>query len=299
MNIDIKKAKELLFYLLVMIAAICSIVFLFGIIISIFSQGFSIFKDIGLIKFIFGTEWYPTHDPPDFGILPLILGSLLITVLTILVAMPLGVGSALYISEVAKPKEKEILKPVVELLASIPSVIYGLFGMAFIAPLIQRMFNLKTGLNAFTASIILGIMVIPIISSISEDAINSVPNVLREASLALGANKWETIIHVVLPAAKSGVLTAMILGVGRAIGETMVVLMIAGNSAVIPKSIMSSVRPMTSTIAAEMGETPIGSLHYSSLLGIGIVLFIFTFALNLISEIIRNSVKKKNGSKKK
>ena len=152
---------------------------------------------------------------------------------------------------------------------------------------------MKTGLNAFTASVILGIMIIPIISSISEDAVNSVPKALREASLALGANKWETIIRVVLPAGRAGVITSIVLGIGRAIGETMVVLMVAGNASVIPRSIFSPVRPMTSTIAAEMGETPIGSLHYRALLGIALLLFIFTFVLNLITAIVRHKISKK------
>jgi len=288
-----KFVKETLFYILVMFCAVCSIIFLFGIILSLFFQGRHIFTEIGVIKFILGTRWYPAHEQAEFGILPLILGSLLITILTLCFSVPLGVGSALYISEVAKPKEKEFLKPLIELLASIPSVIYGLFGMAFLSPFLQRLFNIKSGQNAFTASVILGIMVIPIISSISEDAINSVPKTLREASLALGANKWETIIKIVLPAARSGVITSVVLGIGRAIGETMVVLMVAGNAAVIPKSIFDPVRPMTSTIAAEMGETPIGSTHYHALIGIAVVLFVFTFLLNVVTAVIRAQIKKK------
>ena len=288
-----KIVRETLFYLLVMFCAVCSIIFLFGIIISLFYQGLTSFFDIGIFKFLFGLNWYPTNVNPEYGILPIILGSFLITILTLIIAVPLGVGSALYISEIARPREKELLKPIVELLASIPSVIYGLFGMAFLAPFIQRLFNLKTGLNAFTASVILGIMIIPIISSISEDAVNSVPKALREASLALGANKWETIIRVVLPAGRAGVITSIVLGIGRAIGETMVVLMVAGNASVIPRSIFSPVRPMTSTIAAEMGETPIGSLHYRALLGIALLLFIFTFVLNLITAIVRHKISKK------
>jgi len=278
----------------VLFAALCSIIFLFSIILSLFMQGFNIFREYGLFKFIFGTSWYPTYTPSEFGILPIILGSFLITLITIIIAVFFGLGSAVYVSEIAKPAEKEILKPFIEILAGIPSVIYGLFGMAFLAPFLQRTLHLKTGFNAFTAGVILGIMVIPIIASISEDAINSVPRNLREASYALGADKWETIINVVVPSAKSGILTAVILGIGRAIGETMVVLMIAGNSAIIPTSIFSSVRPMTSTIAAEMGETPVGSLHYSALFGIGIVLFIITFGLNVITEMVREGVRKKH-----
>ncbi|MCG8570275.1 MAG: phosphate ABC transporter permease subunit PstC [Spirochaetes bacterium] len=286
--------KENIFYGLVLFAAVSSIIFLFGIIISLVSQSFQAFAEIGLFKLLFGIEWYPTHEPPDFGILPLIAGSFLITALTLVIAVPFGVGSALYVAEVAKPKEKELLKPFIELLASIPSVIYGLFGMELLAPWMQRTFGLRSGFNAFSASIILGVMVIPIISSISEDAFTSVPKSLREASLGLGANKWETITRVVLPAAKSGVITSVILGIGRAIGETMVVLMIAGNSAIMPTSIFDSVRPMTSTIAAEMGETPIGSLHYKTLIAIGVVLFIMTFILNMITVNIKERIKKQH-----
>lgn len=294
---NIKDYWNGIFYGIVLFAALSSIIFLFAIIFSIFIQGANIFGEYGILKFVFGTHWYPTYEPPDFGILPIILGSFLITLITIIIAVFFGVGSAIYISEIAKPNEKEILKPFIEILAGIPSVIYGLFGMAFLAPAVQKLFHLKTGFNAFTAGIILGIMVIPIISSISEDAINSVPRHLREASLALGANKWETIMKVVVPAAKSGIITAVILGVGRAIGETMVVLMVAGNSAIIPTSIFDSVRPMTSTIAAEMGETPVGSLHYNALFGIGIVLFIITFLLNIFTEFIREGVRKQHAAR--
>ncbi len=281
---------EALFKFITLFASIFAIIFLFGIIYSIFREGFGIFQDVGFFKFITSINWYPTYEPAEFGIAALIIGSLLVTGLSLIMAIPLGVGSAIYISELAQPKEREILKPFIEILASIPSVIFGLFGMAFLSPFIRKLFHLPTGLNAFTASIILGVMVVPIISSISEDAINAVPKSLREASFALGANKWETIMKVVLPAAKSGVFSSIILGFGRAIGETMVVLMVAGGSNVIPKSIFQSVRPMPSTIAAEMGETVMGSLHFKALFGIGIILFIITFVSNLITEGMRRKV---------
>lgn len=284
--------SEGIFQFLTLFAALFSIIFLFGIIYSIFREGFGIFQQIGFFKFITSKSWYPTYEPPEFGIAALIMGSLLVTGLSLIIAIPLGVGSAIYISELAQPKEREILKPFIEILASIPSVIFGLFGMAFLSPFIRKLFHLPTGLNAFTASIILGVMVVPIISSISEDAINAVPKSLREASFALGANKWETIMKVVLPAAKSGVFSSIILGFGRAVGETMVVLMVAGGSNVIPKSIFQSVRPMPSTIAAEMGETVMGSLHFKALFGIGIILFIITLISNLITEGMRRKVVK-------
>jgi phosphate transport system permease protein len=284
--------KERLFNYLVLFAALCSIIFLLGIIISIFVQGYPIFKDIGVLKFLFGKAWYPTQDPPEFGILSLIIGSLIVTIGALIIAIPLGVGSAIYLSEIAKSNTREIVKPFIELLAGIPSVIYGLFGIVFIAPLTMRLFHLSTGLNAFTAAIILGIMVMPIISSLTEDAISSVPKDLREASYALGANKWETISKVVLPAAKSGVIASIILGLGRAIGETMVVLMVAGGAAIIPKSIFQPVRPMTSAIAAEMGESIVGSQHFHALFGIAIALFILALLFNLITESVRRKIRR-------
>ncbi len=287
--------KEKLFKYLTQVAALCSVVFLFGIIFSIFKEGYAIFSEVGFFKFLFGKSWHPTHYPAEFGILPLIISSIVVTGGALIVSVPLGVGSAIYISELAHPKGKEILKPIVELLAGVPSVIYGLFGMAFLGPFISKVFGLPIGLNAFNASIILGVMVVPIISSISEDAINSVPRQLREASYALGANKWETIIGVILPAAKSGVISSVVLGFGRAIGETMVVLMVAGGATAIPRSIFRPVRPMTSAIAAEMGETTMGSSHFHALFGIAIVLFVITFISNLITEWVMRS-RGKNGT---
>ena len=281
-----KEMKERLFKYMNFTAAFLSVVFLFGIIFSIFSEGLPVFAEIGVFEFLFGTSWHPVHYPPEMGILPLIVSSLVVTAGALIISLPLGVGSAIYLSEIAKPGVREALKPFVELLAGIPSVIYGLFGMAFLAPFIRKLFDIPTGLNALSASIVLGIMVTPIISSIAEDALSSVPKNLREASLALGANKSETIFRVVLPAAKSGVIAGVILGFGRAIGETMVVLMVAGGSPGMIKSILRPVRPMTAAIASEMGETIMGSLHYRALFGIAIVLFIITFASNLITQFI-------------
>ncbi|MCF7913132.1 MAG: phosphate ABC transporter permease subunit PstC [Candidatus Cloacimonetes bacterium] len=239
-----------------------------------------------LTDFIFGSSWHPTSTPGSFGILTLIVGSLLVTLGALVVAVPFGVGSAIYISEIASPRMRELIKPVIELLAGIPSVVYGLFGMAFLAPMLMKWFHLDAGLNILNASIILGIMVIPIISSMSEDALSMVPKNLRHASYGLGANRWETIIKVILPAAKTGVISSILLGFGRAIGETMVVIMVAGGSPQFPDSIFQSVRPMTSAIAAEMGETAHGTMHFHALYGIAAVLFIITFMTNLISELV-------------
>lgn len=281
-----KKKEKLIEYLLLVCASL-SIIFLFGIAVSLFKEGLPIFKVVNPLKFIFGRSWYPTYEPPEFGILPLILASLLVTVGALIVAVPLGIGAAIYIAELSHPRIRETVKPIIELLAGVPSVVYGFFGMIIFAPLVQRLFNIPVGLNAFTASIILGIMALPTITSMAEDAITSIPRDIKEASYALGATKWETITRTVIPAARSGILTAIILGLGRAIGETMTVLMVAGGAAVIPKSFLQPVRPMTATIAAEMGEAPMGSLHYHALFAIAAVLFIITLGFNILVSYIR------------
>lgn len=280
------KFKETMFKSITYVASLFTIIALFGIIFTIFSEGIPILKSVGLLKFLTNPSWHPTHYPPDFGILSLIVGSVVVTLGALVISIPLGLGSAIYISEIAGPRTKEIIKPIIELLAGIPSVVYGLFGMAFLSPFLIKVFGIPTGLNALSASIILGVMVVPIISSMSEDALSTVPKSLREASLALGANRWETITIVVLPAARSGVLGSIILGFGRAIGETMVVIMVAGGAAQIPSSLFDPVRPMTAAIASEMGETVFGSPHFHALFGIAIVLFIITFITNLITEFV-------------
>jgi len=285
---NFKGLKDKLFFIFITLISLFVIVFLVGIIYSIFKNGYEIFRSVGIIKFVFGFNWFPTYEPQEFGIFPLIIGSLAVTLMSIIICIPFGLGSAIYISEIAKPKEKEFLKPFLEILASIPSVIYGLFGMVFLAPLVRRVFNIDSGFNLLTASIILGFMVVPVVASFTEDALNAVPLSLREASYALGANKWETIWKVVVPSSISGITSAIVLGFGRAIGETMVVLMVAGNSSKIPRSLLDSVRPMSSTIAAEMGETAFGTLHFHALFGIAIVLFVITFVLNIITEFVRH-----------
>jgi len=266
------------------IFASLSCLFLLGIVLTLFTEGLPAFKTVGFFEFIFGKSWHPTSEPPEFGILSLILASMGVTILALSIAIPLSLGSAIYIAELASPRMKEILKPIIELLAGIPSVIYGLFGMIFLAPLVQNIFDLPTGLTWFTASIILGIMVVPTITSLAEDAISAVSREMREASFALGATKWETITRVVVPGASSGIITAIILGMGRAVGETMTVLMVAGGAIMLPKSIFQPVRPMTATIAAEMGETPMGSAHYHALFAIALVLFSITLVLNLLAD---------------
>ncbi len=264
--------------------ATASIAVLALITIFLFSEGLPIFNKVSVADFIFGRDWYPTDENPDFGIFALIVGSLSVTALASLIAIPLGVMTAIYLAEIAHYRLREIVKPMVELLAALPSVVIGFFGMVIMAPFLQRIFDIPTGLNLFNAALMLAFMSIPTICSISEDAIYSVPANVKEASLALGADHWQTIMRVILPASVSGICTAVILGMSRAIGETMVVLMVSGGAAMVPASIFDPVRPLPASIAAEMAEAPFRGDHYHALFATGIVLFLFTFGFNLVAD---------------
>jgi len=269
-----------------LLIALFSITALSLIVIFLFVEGIPILEHISINEFLFGKYWYPTDDPADFGILPLILGSIFVTILSGIMAIPLGVMTAVYLARIAPEKVAGIVKPVVELMASMPSVVIGFFGMVVVAPFIQQLFDIPVGLNMFNASLMLAFMAVPTICSISEDAIFSVPTAMTEASFALGATHFETIVKVIIPASLSGICTAVILGLSRAIGETMVVLMAAGGAAMIPGSIFDPVRPLPASIAAEMAEAPFGGEHYHALFAIGIVLFVFTFIFNLVADYI-------------
>ena len=269
-----------------LLVALFSITALSLIMVFLFMEGLPILEHVNIKEFIFGKYWYPTDDPADFGILALIAGSVCVTLLSGLMAIPLGIMTAVYLAEIASPRVAEIVKPIVELMASMPSVVIGFFGMVVVAPFIQKLFNIPVGLNMFNASLMLAFMSIPTICSLSEDAIFSVPRALKEASFALGATHFETIVKVIIPASLSGICTAVILGLSRALGETMVVLMAAGGAAMLPTSIFDPVRPLPASIAAEMAEAPFRSEHYHALFAIGIVLFVFTFIFNLIADYI-------------
>ena len=263
-------------------AAGVSVLALAAIVIFLLSQALPIFAHVSLKDFLFSTEWYPTDDPPVFGIGALIAGSLACAALTTLIAVPFGVLTACAIHAGMPPALTRIVKPLIELMAALPSVVIGFIGMIILAPWLQDMFGIATGLNLFNASIMLAFMCVPTIASISEDALRNVPSGLREASLALGATRWETLLKVELRWAMGGIATAVMLGISRVIGETMVVLMVAGGGpAIIPESIFDPVRPMTSSIAAEMAEAAVGGEHYHALYATGLVLFIITFAFNL------------------
>jgi phosphate transport system permease protein len=287
--------REKLYKWIFTVLAFSCLAFLLGIVIVLVKESLPIFGAMSIFKFLFGTHWYPTYDPPEFGIFPLILASFWVTIGAMFVAIPLGIGTALYVHELAGDKQKAVLKPLVEILAAIPSIVFGFFGMVVIAPFIQNLLHIPTGLCAFTASLVLGIMAIPTISSIAEDALSFVPNSFKEASYALGANRWQTLTRVVIPAAGSGISTSIILGMSRIVGETMTVLMVSGGAAVIPKSFFEPVRPMTSTIAAEMGEAVMGSTHYNALFAIGLILFLITLVFNIVAEIISKKYRVKLG----
>lgn len=266
------------------LSSLTSIFFLLGISFILFKEGLPLFREIDLKSFLWGKFWYPTYNPPEFGLLPLLLGSLWTTLGALIIAVPLGVSAAIYISELATPKIKDYLKLIIEMLTSVPSVIYGFLGIVVLAPWLQNLLDLPVGLCALTASILLALMAIPTIASLSEEALFSVSKEYKEASYALGATKWETIAQVTVPAAFSGISTAVLLGMGRVIGETMTVLMVAGGAAIIPHSFLQPVRTITATIALEMGETVVGSVHYYALFAIACVLFIISLALNLTAD---------------
>jgi len=244
---------------------------------------------ISVYEFLSGEEWFPTAEPvAQMGVKPLIYGTLWVSFGAIVLALPIGLFAAIYLSEIAKKRTRNLLKPLIELLAGIPSVVYGFFGLVIIVPLIQDIFNLPVGETALAGSVVLAIMALPTIITISEDAMRNTPRAMKEASLALGASHWQTIYKVVIPYSASGITAGAILGIGRAIGETMAVLMVTGNAAVIPHTFLAPVRTIPATIAAELGEAANGGLHYEALFALGCILFIITFGINMLVEMVTN-----------
>jgi phosphate transport system permease protein len=287
--------SEFLIETLVRVLGFSSIGLVLLIFLFLLREGLPVFYQVELSN-LFSTHWYPTFGL--FGTLPLILGSIIVTVVAILIALPLGVMTAVFVREVAPNWAREILKPMIEVLAGIPSVVLGFFGMIFLAPLVRQALNVPTGLTAFTGAVLLAYMSLPTIISVAEDALDAVPKSYRDAGLAMGATKWQTIWRVVVPAARSGIVTAVMLGMGRAIGETMAVMMVTGNAARMPLTLDSLFRPvrtMTATIAAEMGEVAQGSVHYHALFGIGILLFVLTFLINLFAAATIFKKRRKGG----
>lgn len=276
----------------IFLAGLLTILFVILIFLFLLKEGLLLFQQYPSASFFFGTRWYPISTPPDFGIVPLLLGSLAVTLGAIIISVPLGICAAIYIAEIAPEWLKEILKATVEFLAAVPSIVLGFIGLVTLVPFIRQLFHLPTGLTAISGSVMLAFMAMPTIVSMMEDALRAVPRSYREGALALGATRWQAIWRVILPAASSGMLAAVMLGIGRVIGETMAVLMITGNAAHIPTSLFQPVRTMTATIAAEMGEAVQGSEHYYALFAIGIVLFVITFGINFTAGFFIRSRKK-------
>jgi len=269
---------------LLLASASTSILIVLLIFLFLIKEALPFVKHPGLME-LFRSRWVPvSFQRETFGLLPLATGSLLVTVLATLLAIPFGVVGAVYLSEVAASSEREILKPFMELLAAIPSVVIGFFGLVVLAPWVKVIFHLSSGLTSLTGAFLLALMAIPTIMSVSEDAIRAVPASYKEASLALGASQLQTIWRITVPAALPGIIAAIMLGMGRVIGETMAVMMVTGNAAIITFSPFESVRTMTATIAAEMGEVPFGSNHYRALFWVGIVLLLATFAINIVAQ---------------
>jgi phosphate transport system permease protein len=269
-----------------------TILFVFSIFFFVFREGGSMLGQLDLKEFFTSPNWRPDSEVrPQYGILALLVGSASVTVLAMAIAVPLGLGAAVYVSEFAGPRIKETLKVVIELLAAIPSVVWGFVGYMVLAPIIIRLTGAPVGVNILNGGIILALMSVPIIVSVSEDSLRAVPDSYREAATALGASRWEIVYRVLFPAAKNGLLAAVLLGVGRAIGETMAVLMATGHAVQIPHSLLDPVRTLTATIAAELGETVPGDDHYRVLFVIGIVLLVVTLVVNLAADLVVKGVR--------
>jgi phosphate transport system permease protein len=286
--------REGLIHRFFQVSGLMIILILFGILVLLLYTSVPAFKEIGFREFLTSTRWDPTSpEKPEYGFLSMLTSTIMVTIGAMVISFPLGVAVASYLSDVASPKVREVVKPIVELLAAIPSVVVGFIGITLISPLLAKIFNLSHGLNALNGSLLLSIMALPTIISISEDSLKTVPASYVEASLALGANPWQTLIKVKLPAAISGIIASLMLGLGRSIGETMTVLMATGNARAFPHGFLQSVRTLTANIAIELGEVPYYSTHYYALFAIGLVLFLITFFVNLSADIILEKQKRK------
>ncbi|MBL0358439.1 MAG: phosphate ABC transporter permease subunit PstC [Chitinophagaceae bacterium] len=269
-----------------------TIALLGGIFFMLVYNSIAFFIEVKPLDFLTGSQWDPESTESKYGIAPLLVSTSLVTLGAMLIAVPLGIFTAAFLSEMAHPKLKNILKPLIEMLAAIPSVAIGFLGIVLVGPGIAKIFGISNGLNALNGAVLLSVMALPTIITISEDAINAVPQSHREASLALGANKWQTMFKVTLPAALPGLIAAVMLGLGRALGETMTVLMATGNAAVLPRGFLDAVRTITATIAIEMGEVPYQTTHYFALFAIAVVLFLITLFINLLGEYFANRLRK-------
>ena len=264
-----------------------AILILLGIFALLLYKTLPVFKEVSLSQFFLSTDWNPTgYEEETYGLLAMVVSTLMVSFGSMVLAVPIGIGCAAYLAELAHPKVREVLKPAIELLAGVPSVVVGFLGIVLMGPLVASATGQSNGLNALNGSVLLAIMALPTIVSLSEDAITAVPKTYKEASLALGASRWQTIIRVTLPAALSGIIASVMLGFGRAVGETMTVLMATGNAPAMPTHITDSIRTLTATIAIELGEVPYDTTHYYALFFVGLVLFVITFLVNVASDII-------------
>ena len=291
MNIKKRELTDWLFRQIFKAAGFVTIALLGGIFVMLLYNSFAFFLDVKPMDFFTGSQWNPDNMKSTYGIGPLLVSTGLVTLGSMLIAIPLGIFTAAFLSELAHPNVKTFLKPIIEMLAAIPSVTIGVLGIVLVGPGIANLFGIQNGLNAFNGSILLAVMALPTIITISEDAINAIPKTHREASYALGANKWQTLFKVVLPAAMPGLIAAVLLGLGRALGETMTVLMATGNAAVLPHGFLDAVRTITATIAIEMGEVPYQTTHYFALFAIAMVLFLITLTINLVGEYFANRLR--------
>ncbi len=288
------RATELVIETVIRVCGVSAVIFVFGIFYFVFREAAPLlFGGLDLGQLLTSSAWYPDSSNPRYGAFALIAGTLSVTLLAMLIAVPLGLGAAVFVSEFCTGRTKEILKIVIELLAAIPSVVWGFIGLVILNPVIIDLFDTPVGLNILNGAILLALMSVPIMVSIGEDALKAVPDAYREAAEAMGATRWQVTWRVLLPAARNGLLAAVLLGVGRAVGETMAVLMATGHSVNVPDSPLDSVRTITATIAAELGETAQGSNHYRVLFVLGSLLFLITFLVNLTADLVIRGVKKR------
>jgi phosphate transport system permease protein len=287
-----KRISEYFIEACIKLSGFVVIIFVVSIFLFLLKDALSLFAGHSISDFLVGRSWLPISEPPKFGVIPLLLGSLYVTIGAIVICVPLGVGSAMFIAEVAPSHLKHVLKSLVEILAAIPSVVLGFIGIVWMGPFLRNALGLNTGMCGLTGSLLLAFMALPTVISISEDALIGVPRAFKEAAFGLGATRWQTLWRIVLPSASSGIIAAIMLGIGRVIGETMVVMMVTGNSPVIPKSLLAPLRTLTATIAGEMGETVAGSEHYFALFAVGLILFIITFIINFIADVCLRKARK-------
>lgn len=287
-----KRISEYAIEACIKLSGLAVIIFVVSIFLFLLKDALSLFGVHSMGDFVFGRSWLPISEPPKFGVVPLLLGSLYVTFGAIVICVPLGVCSAMFIAEVAPTHLKHVLKSLIEILAAIPSVVLGFIGIVWLGPYLRNALGLSTGMCGLTGSLLLAFMALPTVISISEDALIGVPKAYKEAAFGLGATRWQTLWRIILPSASSGIIAAIMLGIGRVIGETMVVMMVTGNSPVMPKSLLAPLRTMTATIAGEMGETVAGSEHYFALFAVGLILFIITFIINLIADVCLRRARK-------